>query len=86
MCKDLGTLFQGYKGLVEGKNIIFFMSNDKIRDIPPNKTVTYAHIVVDYRSQKADPNPVRLTVGGNILNVPGDLSTTTADLTTSKIL
>ena len=62
------------------------MSHDEISDIPPDKTVTYAQIVVDYRPQKSDPNRVRLTVGGNLLNVPGDLSTATADLTTSKIL
>ena len=62
------------------------MSHDEIRYIPPEKTVTYARIVVDYQPQKSDPNPVRLTVGGNILNVPGDLSTTTADLTTYNML
>ena len=39
------------------------MSHDKIRDIPPDKTVTYARIVVDYRPQKSDPNCVCLTVG-----------------------
>ena len=48
MCKDLVTLSQVYKGLVEGKNTFFFMSHDEIRDIPPDKTVTYAHIVVGY--------------------------------------
>ena len=62
------------------------MSHDKIRDIPPDKTVTYACTVVYYQPQKADPNHVRLTVGGNLLNVLGDLSTTTAYLTTSNIL
>ena len=71
MCKELGTLSQEYKGLVEGKNNFFFMSHDNIRDIPPDKTVTYACIVVDYRPQKADPNNVCLTVGVNLLNVPG---------------
>ena len=86
MWKELGTLSQGYKGLVEGTNTFLFMSHDDIHGIPPEKTVTYARIVVDYWPQKADPNCVRLTVGGNIFNVPGDLSTTTADLTTSKIL
>ena len=86
MCKELGTLSQGYKGLVEGTNTFFFVSHDKIRDIPPDKKVTYARIVVDYRPQNSDPNSVRLTVGGNILNVPGDLSTTKANLTTFKIL
>ena len=62
------------------------MSHDEIRDIPPDKTVTYTRIVVDYRPQKSDPNCVPLMVGGNILNVTGDLITTTADLTTYKIL
>ena len=62
------------------------MSHDDIRDILPDKTITYVRIVVDQQPQKSDPNYVRLTVGGNLLNVPGDLSTTTADLTTYKIL
>ena len=48
ICKELGTLSQGYKGLFEGKNNCFFMSHDKIRDITQDKTVTYARIVVDY--------------------------------------
>ena len=86
ICTELGKLSQVYQCLVEGTNNFFFMSHDKIRDIPPDKTVTFARIVVDYLPQKADPNRVRLTVGGNLLNVPGDLSTTTANLTTSKIL
>ena len=86
MCKELGALFQGYKGLFEGTDTFFFMSHDKIRDIPPDKTVTYARIVVDNQPQIAEPNRVRLTVGGNLLNVPGELSTTTVDLTASKIL
>ena len=77
MCKEMGTLSQGYKLLFEGTDTFFFMTHEKIRDIPPEKTVTYARIVVDHRLQKSDPNCVRLTVGDNILNVPGDLITTT---------
>ena len=42
-------------------------------------------MVVDYRPQKPDPNQVRITVGGNLIKYPGDLTTRTADLTTSKI-
>ena len=86
MCKELGTLSQGYKGLVEGTNTFFFMNHDEICDIPPDKTVTYAKIVVDYRPKESDPNCVSLPVGVNLLNFPGELSNTTADLTTSKIL
>ena len=86
MCKELGKLYQGYKGLVEGTYTFLFISHSEIRDIPPDKTITYGRIVVDYRPQKADRNCIRLMVGGNILNLPGYLSTTTSDLTTSKIL
>ena len=56
------------------------MSHENICDILPDKTITYVRIVVDQQPQKSDPNYVRLTVGGNLPNVPGDLSTTTADL------
>jgi hypothetical protein len=41
---------------------------------------------VDYRPQKEDLNRVRITVGGNLINYPGELTTRTADLTTAKIL
>jgi hypothetical protein len=46
----------------------------------------YAHVVVDYRPQKEDPNRVRITAGGNLITYPGELTTQTADLTSSKIL
>ena len=48
MCKDLGTFYQVYKGLFERAYTFFFMIHNKIRDIPPDKTVPYARIVVDY--------------------------------------
>ena len=48
MCKELGTLSQGYKGLVEGTNTFFFMIHAEIRDILTDKTVTNARIIVDY--------------------------------------
>ena len=86
MCKELGRLSQGYKGHTEGTNTINFMDIDQIRQIPKDRTITYARIVVDYRPQKQDPFRVRVTVGGNLLNVPGDLSTPTADLITTKLL
>eukprot|EP00804_Cyclotella_cryptica_P017160 CCRYP_003375-RA/>CCRYP_003375-RA protein AED:0.38 eAED:0.38 QI:0/0/0/1/0/0/2/0/339 len=51
-----------------------------------DRTVTYARIVIDYRPQKDNPNHVRITVGGNLINYPGELTTGTAHLTTAKIL
>jgi len=70
----------------KGTNTIVFLDHDGICTIPTNKTITYARIVVDYRPQKEDPNRNRITVRDNLINYPGELTTNTADLITSKIL
>eukprot|EP00957_Ditylum_brightwellii_P092146 7015419-Ditylum_brightwellii.AAC.1 len=62
------------------------MDKTAIKNIPRDRTVTYARIVADYRPQKKDPDRVRITAGGNLINYPEDVSTTTADLITSKLL
>jgi hypothetical protein len=85
MYKELGRLAQGFDDKA-GTNTVFFMTKDEIKQIPRDRTVTYARIVVDYCPQKDDPNRVRITVGGNLIEYPGELTTRTADLTTSKIL
>ena len=36
--------------------------------------------------KKEDPNRVCITAGGNLISYPGELTTRTADLTTSKII
>jgi hypothetical protein len=85
--KELGSLAQGdNKTGAAGTNTVFFMSHDEIANIPKDRTVTYAREVVDYRPQKEDPNRVRITVGGNLIDYPGELTTRTADLITSKFL
>ena len=84
MCKELRRLAQGWDGS-NGTDTIFFMSHDEIKKIPRDRTVTYARIVVDYHPQKDDPNQVRITVGGNLINYPGELTTRMADLTTAKL-
>jgi hypothetical protein len=38
------------------------------------------------RPQKSEPARTRLTVGGNLIDYPGDKSAPTADLTTFKCL
>ena len=70
----------------QGTNTMFVMTPEQIKRIPGDRVVTYAKIVADYRSQKSDPNRVRITAGGNLLKYPGELSTKVADLTTSKPL
>ena len=62
------------------------MTPEQIKRILGDRVVTYAKIVADYRSQKSDPNCVRITAGGNLLKYPGELSTKVADFTTSKLL
>ena len=85
MAKELGRLAQGYKS-TKGANTLFFMDHEHIQNIPKYRPGTYSRIVVDYRPQKEDPNRVRITAGGNLINYPGELNTQTADLTTTKIM
>ena len=74
MCKELGCLVQGW-GTNKGTDTVFFMTPEEIKRIPRDQTVTYACIVVDYRLQKDDPNCVHITVGGNLIDYPGELTT-----------
>eukprot|EP00957_Ditylum_brightwellii_P061076 4635204-Ditylum_brightwellii.AAC.1 len=62
------------------------MDKQQIKTIPDNRIVTYARIVVDHCPQKKDPNRVWITVGGNLINYPGDVATSTVDLITTKLL
>ena len=70
---------------IKGTNTIYFTNyalipKDCLSDI------TYVRIVVDYCPQKNEPNRTRLTVGGNLIDYPGDVRTPTADTTTAKIV
>ena len=66
---------------------MFVMSHAKIAKMHAEGRVpTYARVVVDFRPQKEDPNRVRITAGGNLIKYPGELTTRTADLTTTKIV
>ena len=69
-----------------GTNTLFVLDHEQIKNIPSDRTITYARIVVNFWPQKADPNRVRITAGGNLITYPFELTTRTADLTTSKIL
>jgi hypothetical protein len=62
------------------------MTPNEIKNIPHDRTVTYTRIVVDYRPHKKDPNRVHITVGGNLITYPGELTTQTKDLIMTKIL
>jgi len=82
---EIGRLAQGLPGRVDGTNTIFFIHK---HEVPPDrrKDVTYDRIVCTVRPEKDDPYRTRLTVGGNLINYPGDCGTPTADLLTVKLL
>jgi len=86
MCKELGQLSNGYKDLTKGMEAIEFMTKAEVDQIPKYKKITYARITTDYREKKADPYRIRLTVGGNLIDFPGPITSTTAELTTAKLL
>jgi hypothetical protein len=54
--------------------------------IPNERNITYGKIVCDYKPHKKEKECVRLTVGGDRLDYSGDVATSTADITTFKIL
>ncbi len=85
--KDFGGMAQGDNKIGQkGTNSVFVMSHEAIQAIPKKQTVTYARVIVDYCPQKTDPYRIRITAGGNLINYPDELSTRTADLTTSKLM
>ena len=83
--KKIGSLAQGDNRTGEkGTDSLFVLTHQEIRDIPTDRFVTYGRLLVDYLPQKEDPNRVRLTTGGHLITHPGDVTTHTADLKTSK--
>jgi hypothetical protein len=79
---EAGRLFQGICN-IPGTNICLFV---ELTNIPKYRKITYGKIVCDYKPHKKEKERVRLTVGGHILDYSGDVATSTADITTFKIL
>jgi hypothetical protein len=86
MSKELHRLAQGCLGITKGTNTVFFLSHTDLCNIPTDRTVTYARILIDHRPQKEDPNRVCITVDGNLIDYPFELTTRTANMVSSKIL
>jgi hypothetical protein len=76
-------LAQGVGGRIEGSNTILFIPRNAVAK---DKKITYGRFVVDIRPNKNETRRVRLTVGGNLIQYPGDVSTRSADLNTPKCL
>ena len=81
---EFGRLAQGLPdNRVEPTNTIFFIP---FSNILQHKRPTYAHFVCSYHPQKAEPYRTCITVGGNLIDYPGNLSMKVANMTTFKIL
>jgi hypothetical protein len=81
---EFGRLAQGRDGTnIKGTDTIHFIRHS---EVPTGRKATYARFVVDIRPQKDEPNRVRLTVGGNLIEYLGNVSTPTADMTTAKLV
>jgi hypothetical protein len=79
---EVGRLFQGIRD-IPGTDTFFFV---ELTNIPKDRQITYGKIVCDYKPHKIEKERVRLTVGGDRLDYSGDVATSTADITTFKIL
>jgi hypothetical protein len=55
-------------------------------ELPNGRKTTYSRCIASERPNKVESNRVRLTVGGNKIDYPGCVSTSTAGITTAKLL
>jgi hypothetical protein len=78
---EFGRLAQGVGVKIEGSNTIFFIPRQTVLK---GKIVTYGRFVADIRPNKTETHRVRLTVGSNLIQYPGDVSSRSAELTTTK--
>jgi hypothetical protein len=79
---ECGRLFQGIRD-IPGTDTCVFIG---LKNIPNDRKITYGKIVCGYKPHKKEKERVRLTVGGDRLDYSGNIATSTADITTFKIL
>jgi hypothetical protein len=79
---ECGRLFQGIRDIPE-TNTCFFID---LKNIPNDRKITYGKIVCNYKPHKKEKERVQLTVVGDRLDYSGEVATSTADITTFKIL
>ena len=80
---ESGKLDHGVGNRVAGSNTIFFIPK---KQVPLDWKVTHGRIIWGIRPQKSETHRTRITVGGNIIDYPGELTPPTADITTDKTL
>jgi hypothetical protein len=82
LSNDLVRICQGIRDIA-GTNTAFLID---LKSIPKNCKITYGKLVCDFKPNKTEKHRVRLMVGGDRLDYSGDTATSTADITTFKIL
>jgi hypothetical protein len=85
--KDFRGMAQGCnKTGQKGTNAMFVMTRNEIAHaLAAGTKFTYANPVVDHRPQKEDPNKIRITAGGNLIQCDSKLSVCTADINSAKL-
>jgi hypothetical protein len=66
-----------------GTDTMRYLHHDQL---PPGRKATHARFVATEQPHKTETTHVRLTVGGNLINYPGKVSTPTSDISTINIL
>jgi hypothetical protein len=79
---EFGRPFQSIRDIPVPYTCFFI----KFTNIPKDRHITYGKIVCDYKPHKIEKERMRLTVCGDRLDYSGDVATSTADITTFKIL
>jgi hypothetical protein len=66
-----------------GTNALWFIDRKRI---PRHKKPTYVRVVAADRPKKSNTRRVRWTAGGDRIDYPGNTTTKTADIATSKLM
>jgi hypothetical protein len=73
---EVGGLFQGIRD-IPATDTCFFV---ELTNIPKDRQITYGKIVCDYKPHEKEKERVRLTVGSDMLDYSGDVTTSTVDI------
>jgi hypothetical protein len=83
---EFGRLANGIGGRMKNPtNTIEFICQHKV-PTERMKDVTYGQFVCMVQPEKAEPNQMRFTVGGDRINYPGTVATPTAEMLVAKML
>ena len=80
---ELSTVAPGVGNRVAGSSKIFFISKSQV---PQDRKVTYGRIVCEIKPHKAETHRTRISIGINLIDYPGEVTTPTADIKIVKTL